>query len=299
MTTTSGLIVFGDYRTWYQITGDEPESGTTPLVILHGGPGGTHDYLGRLVSLARDGRAVVFYDQIGNGWSTHLPDAPPESWTVEFFLAELENLLVTLGIAGNYALLGHSWGGMLAAEHAVLRPAGLRSLVLSNAPASMPLWIAATDQLRAALPTEVECVLRAHERAGTTASAAYQNAVMVFTARHICRVMPMPADIATAPRAIASDPTVYHAMNGPSDFHVIGSLRGWSIVDRVGAIAVPTLVITGRHDEATPDTVRPFVDGIPNVRWELFPESSHLPFAEEPHRYDRIVGDFLNTVEAV
>ncbi|HEY0501736.1 MAG TPA: alpha/beta fold hydrolase, partial [Kutzneria sp.] len=138
---TEGRAKFGEHETWYRITG-ELGSGGVPLVVLHGGPGCTHDYLLRLTALAGD-RAVVHYDQLGSGRSTHLPESAPDFWTVELFLAELDNLLETLGIADRYALLGQSWGGMLAAEHAVRRPAGLRGLVIANSPASMHLWSAA------------------------------------------------------------------------------------------------------------------------------------------------------------
>ncbi|QUQ63023.1 proline iminopeptidase-family hydrolase [Kutzneria sp. CA-103260] len=289
-----GHAAFGDHQTWYRITG-ELGSGGVPLVVLHGGPGCTHDYLLRLADLAGD-RAVVHYDQLGNGKSTHLPDASPDFWTVELFLAELDNLLRTLGIADRYALLGQSWGGMLAAEHAARRPAGLRGLVIANSPASMSLWLAAADRLRAELPPEVEKTLRAHEADGTTDSQAYKDAVQVFYERHLCRVVPMPAEVAFALAEIDRDPTVYHAMNGPSEFHVIGSIRDWSIIDRVDAVSAPTLLVSGRHDEATPETVQPYFDRIPDVRWEIFEESSHMPHVEEPARFTEVVGGFLRTL---
>ncbi len=291
---TEGHVLFGEHQTWYRITG-ELGSGGVPLVALHGGPGCTHDYLLRLTELAGD-RAVVHYDQLGNGRSTHLPDATPDFWTVELFLSELDNLLRTLGIANRYALLGQSWGGMLAAEHAVRRPAGLRGLVIANSPASMSLWLSAADRLRAELPPEVEKTLRSHEADGTTDSQAYQDAVQVFYERHLCRVVPMPAEVAHSMAEIDRDPTVYHAMNGPSEFHVIGSIRDWSIIDRVDAVAVPTLLVSGRHDEATPETVQPYFDRIPDVRWEIFEESSHMPHVEEPERFAEVVGGFLRTL---
>jgi L-proline amide hydrolase len=97
--------------------------------------------------------------------------------------------------------------------------------------------------------------------------------------------------------AMDEEPTVYHTMNGPSEFHVIGSLRDWSIVERVGAIDVPTLLISGRHDEATPETVQPFYDGIPDVRWEMFDESSHMPHVEETERFIATVDDFLAMID--
>jgi len=291
---TEGRAKFGEHETWYRITG-ELGSGGVPLVVLHGGPGCTHDYLLRLTSLAGD-RAVVHYDQLGNGRSTHLPDATPDFWTVELFLAELDNLVETLGIADRYALLGQSWGGMLAAEHAVRRPAGLRGLVIANSPASMQLWSAAADRLRAELPPDIERTLRAHEAAGTTDSQEYKEAVDVFYERHLCRVVPMPEEVAATFKALDADPTVYHAMNGPSEFHVIGSIRDWSIIDRISAVAVPTLLVSGHYDEATPETVQPYYDNIPDVRWEIFAESSHMPHVEEPERFAEVVGGFLGTL---
>lgn len=293
---TDGTVGFREHHTWYRVTGDL-KSGKVPLVALHGGPGCTHDYLLRLTALADSGRAVVHYDQIGNGRSSHLPDAPADFWTPALFLAELDNLLAALEIGDRYAVLGQSWGGMLAAEHAVRRPPGLRGLVIADSPASMSLWSQAADKLRAELPTEVERTLRRHERAATTDSPEYQEAMQVFYERHVCRVVPMPPEVAATFAAMEADPTVYHTMNGPSEFHVVGSLRDWSIVDRLGAISVPTLLVSGRHDEATPETVQPFQDGIADVRWEIFEQSSHMPHVEETDRFHAVVGEFLSGID--
>lgn len=290
--TTEGTVPFRDYETWYRVTGDLA-SGLAPLVVLHGGPGCTHDYLLSLTALADTGRAVVHYDQIGNGRSTHLPDVPAGFWTPEFFLAELDNLLTTLGVADDYTMLGQSWGGMLAAEHAVRGPSGLRALVIADSPASMELWSAAAGTLRAELPSEVDDVLREHEAAGTTDSPEYQEAMRAFYARHVCRLQPMPAEVVATFEAMDADPTVYQTMNGPSEFHVVGSLRTWSIVDRVGRIAAPTLLVSGRYDEATTETVQPFFEGIPDVRWSVFAQSSHMPHVEEADAFKSVVTGFL------
>jgi len=291
---TEGTVPFREHQTWYRVTGEFGDH--VPLVVLHGGPGATHDYLLRAAGLADTGRAVVHYDQLGNGRSTHLPDAPPEFWTVELFLAELDNLLATLGIADRYALLGQSWGGMLAAEHAVRAPLSLKGLVIADSPASMTLWSAAAAALRAELPPEVDDTLRRHEAAGTTDTDEYTDAVRVFYDRHLCRV-PWPPEVSATFDALDEDPTVYRTMNGPSEFHVIGSLRDWTIVDRLSAISVPTLLISGRYDEATPETVQPFYDNIPDVRWELFDESSHMPQVEETDRFIATVDGFLATID--
>ncbi|RWR27922.1 alpha/beta fold hydrolase [Sinirhodobacter populi] len=292
MTVREGRAPFRTYQTWYRITGDLA-SGKTPVIIAHGGPGCTHDYVDSFKALAADGRAVIHYDQIGNGRSTHLPDKGADFWTVELFLEELENLIRHLGIEGGYDLLGQSWGGMLGAEFAVRQPAGLRALVIADSPASMELWVQEANRLRAALPPDVQETLTRHEQAGTTDSAEYRAATEVFYARHVCRIVPNPPEVQRTNQAVRDDPTVYGTMNGPNEFHVVGTLKHWSVIDRLPRIEVPTLLISGAHDEATEATMQPFADLIPDVRWHIFPNSSHMPHVEEFADCMKIVGDFL------
>jgi len=292
-----GIIPFGGFETWYRITG-ELRPDRTPLVTLHGGPGCTHDYLLTMADLAeRTGRAVIHYDQLGNGRSTHLPEKGADFWTVELFLAELDNLLAALGIKDDYHLLGQSWGGMLGAAHAVRHPAGLRSLTIADSPASMELWVAEANRLRALLPPEVQATLLAHEADETYDHPDYLKAVQVFYDRHVCRVVPNPPEVTASFAALETDPTVYGTMNGPNEFHVVGTLRSWSIIDRLDRIAVPTQLISGAHDEATPACVQPFADAIPDVRWDVLPESSHLPHVEERDDFMTLLAGFLATVD--
>jgi L-proline amide hydrolase len=288
-----GYAHFRDCQTWFRITGDL-HGPKPPVVILHGGPGAAHDYTDTFKLLANRGRAVIHYDQLGCGNSTHLRGKPADFWTVQLFLDELNNLLRHLGIAESYHVVGQSWGGMLGAEHGVTQPKGLRALVIADSPASMELWVEEANKLRAALPADVQATLLKHEAARTTDSPEYTAAVGVFYDRHLCRVKPMPQEVARSFAQIAADPTVYHTMNGPSEFHVIGTLKRWSIIDRVHWIVAPTLLISGKYDEATPAVVQPFADGIKGVRWEIFENSSHLPHVEETERCMQIIGDFLD-----
>jgi L-proline amide hydrolase len=275
------------------VTGDLAGS-KPPLLVLHGGPGCTHDYVDSIKGLAGNGRAVVHYDQIGNGRSTHLRDKGPEFWQPPLFVDELNNLLSHLGVASSFHILGQSWGGMLAAEHAVLRPKGLKALVIADSPASMETWVSEANKLREALPPEVQATLLKHEKAGTTSSPEYVKATRVFYDRHVCRVNPWPPEVARTFAALEEDPTVYLTMNGPSEFHTIGTLKHWTIVDRLHLIQAPTLLISGKYDEATPACVQPFADRIKNVRWVKFENSSHMPHVEETERYLKVVGDFLS-----
>jgi L-proline amide hydrolase len=293
MTVTEGYAPFDVYQTWYRVTGDL-RAAKAPVVVLHGGPGATHDYLLSVADLADQGRAVVHYDQLGNGRSTHLPERGADFWTVELFVRELASLLDHLGIADRYHVVGQSWGGFLAQEHALTQPAGLRGLVLADTAASFPEFLAAANRLRADLPPGVDDTLRRHEEAGTTDDPEYAAMCQVFYDRHVCRIVPNPPEVAYAFAQIEADPTVYFTMNGPSEFHVIGSIKDWSVVDRLGEIGYPTLLVSGRYDEATPEVVKTLHDGIEGSEWVLFEESSHLPHVEERERWMAVVGEFLD-----
>jgi L-proline amide hydrolase len=279
-------------ETWYRIDGELHPDGPAPLVTLHGGPGATHEYLLALTDLADD-RAVVLYDQIGNGRSTHYEGRNADFWTVDLFVRELHNLVDALGIADRHHVLGSSWGGFLGQEYAFTQPRGLRSLVLTDTAASFPDFVAEANRLRAELPPEVEATLKRHEEAGTTDDPEYEEACMVFYKRHLCRLDDWPQELVDSFEWITKDPTVYHTMNGPSEFHVIGSIKDWQSKDRLGEISVPTLLTSGRYDEATPALQVPLRDGIPDCEWVLFEESSHTPFVEERERYMQVVGDWL------
>ena len=276
--------------TWYRVSGELSGDGPAPAVILHGGPGAAHDYVETLAALPRPS---VLYDQLGCGHSQHLPDAPADFWTPELFVRELGELLEHLGIANRYHVIGQSWGGMLGMEHAVRRPPGLRSLVVANSPASMELWVSETGRLRELLPIDVQETLTRHEEAGTTDSDEYEQAMNVFYERHLCRVVPFPEPLQRTFAQLAEDPTVYHTMNGPSEFHVVGSLRGWDITPRLPEVGVPALVVSGEHDEATPAVVGPLTEALPGSRWELFEGASHCTHLEQPDRFLEVVEAFL------
>ncbi len=290
---TVQTIPFRGYKTWVRMTTpDIPRDGAVPLIVLHGGPGMAHNYVRNISELADTGRTVVLYDQLGCGNSTHLPDAPADFWTPQLFVDEFMNLLQELDLT-SFHLLGQSWGGMLGAEIAVRQPAGLRSLAICNSPASMDLWAQAAAQLRSGLPAQTRETLTKHEDAGTTSDPEYLAAAEEFYRRHVCRLDPTPPDFRESEEQMEAEPTVYHTMNGPNEFHVIGTLRGWSIIDRLDAIKVPTLVFAGEYDEATPATWQPFVDGIADSRAHVFPDASHCVHLEHPEGFRSVVGDFL------
>lgn len=286
-------VPFGAWQTWVRITEpDQPRAGALPLVVLHGGPGMAHDYLRNLDELAGSGRTVIHYDQLGCGNSTHLPDAPVDFWTPQLFVDEFENLIAALGLA-DYHLLGQSWGGMLGAEIATRRPKGLRSLAICNSPASMGLWSEGAAGLRALLPEELQATLLRHEAEGTLTHPDYLAASEVFYQRHVCRITPVPDDFQRSVAQMEADPTVYHTMNGPNEFHVVGTLRSWSIIDRLDQIEAATLVVAGEFDEATPATWQPFLDRIPAATSHVFSGASHCSHLEQPETFRAVIAAFL------
>lgn len=293
---TDGRMTWNGHETWYQVVG-KLDAGPTPVVICHGGPGAAHDYTEPIAELSRFGRGCVLYDQLGCGKSDHLPGAPADFWSPQLFKDELVELARHLGIADRYAVVGQSWGGMLAMEHALDRPPGLQGMVVADSPASMALWVSEANRLRADLPPDVQETLTRHEEAGTTGDPEYEAAVAVFYERHLCRIVPLPDCVQRSFDQIAANPTVYHTMNGPSEFHVIGTLKDWDITDRLHEITAPTLLVSGRYDEATPLIVGQIHERIPGAQWTIFEESSHMPHVEEHEAFLERVDAFLRTID--
>lgn len=280
------------YRIWFRSVGGGSEQEHVPLLCLHGGPGAPHDYLENLEALASDTQRVIFYDQLGCGHS----DLPEDTarWQVQRFVDELASVRHVLGLERVH-ILGQSWGGMLAIEYALTQPQGLVSLILSNTTSSIPLWIVEANRLREQLPPEVNAVLLKHEADGTTEDPEYQDAMEVFYERHVIRVKPMPEFVQRGFDKISKP--VYYTMNGPSEFHVIGTIKDWDRTDRLSEIHVPTLILSGRYDESTPMINEILHKGIAGSAWVIFEQSSHLSHVEEAELYMQTVRAFLDKVE--
>jgi L-proline amide hydrolase len=287
---TGYIPVVNGHRVWYRIIGGGGERETTPLLVLHGGPGCPHDYLENLAILASDERRVIFYDQLGCGRSD-LPD-DTSLWTIERFTDEIDVVRQALGLERVH-LLGQSCGGMLGIEYAIRQPAGLVSLILADSMPSMVLWVQEANRLRAMLPPGVNETLLRHEQAGTTDSPEYQAAAEVFNQRHLCRLTVKPEFVTRAKSGF-----IYNYMNGPSEFHVIGVIKDWDRTDRLGDIQVPTLILSGKYDESTPLLNEILHKGIPNAEWFLFEHSAHLPHVEEEEKFMRTVSAFLARVDS-
>lgn len=289
-----GVVEWAGYRTWF-ISFGRCSDGRLPLVVAHGGPGMTHDYLLPLQVLAASGRQVVLYDQLGNGNSTHLPHTAGDAgfWTPALFLAELDEVIGHLGFGTGMHFLGQSWGGMLGMEYAVRRPAELVSLILADSPSSMSTWAAELGKLRDGLPEHTRRVLDECEAAGRTDTAEYAEATLAFYRRHLCRLDPWPQTMQRTYDLAMEFPTVYGTMIGASEFSVTGSLGPWNLDDQLSRISVPTLVLHGEFDEATDEVVRASRELIPDVEYRKIPGASHTPHLENPGVTIPIIAEFL------
>jgi len=274
-------------RIWWRMDGSGPK---TPLLLLHGGPGTGHDYLEPLAALATQ-RPVIFYDQLGCGRSDRPDD--PSLWTPARFVKEIDALRAALGL-DRILLYGHSWGGWLAQDYMRQSPgaASVDALVLASTSASAAQFTAGAARLLAALPDGMDATRHRLEAAGQTDTPAYQAIVQAFYDRHLVHLDPLPAYAQRAFANLASSRT-YPAMNGPNEFTVTGTLRGWDAEAALGRIKVPTLVLSGELDEFTPDCHETLHRGIAGSRLVVLSQARHLAMVERPAAYVAVLRDFL------
>jgi len=284
-----GFVDVRGGRVWWRSLGSGSQ---TPLLLLHGGPGAGHDYLEPLGSLAID-RPVIFYDQLGCGRSDKPDD--PSLWKVERFVEEIDALRRALKLE-RVVLYGHSWGGWLAQEY-MRRSDGARSvekLVLASTSASVAEFVAGAQRLLAALPEGMDVRRRQLEAAGAMDSPEYGKIVEMFYDRHVVHLDRPPAYLTRSFENIGSSRT-YAVMNGPNEFSVTGTLKGWDARSALAKIRVPTLVLTSEWDEVTLDCHQHLHQAIRGSKLAVIPHARHLAMVEQPERYTAIVRDFLET----
>ncbi|KAF3062242.1 L-amino acid amidase [Daldinia childiae] len=240
--------------TWYKVVGDLDKSSTPALIVLHGGPGAGHEYLAPFTDLYKQyGIPIVFYDQIGCGRSTHFQEKIRDDsfWTVDLFIAELNNLVDHLGLREKgFFVAGQSWGGMLAG--------------------SFPLFMEYGKTLRAALPADIREILEAGDRDGSYETSEYERASAFFYSRHVCSLDPLPEPVKQAFVNLKNDPTAYHTMQGPSEIVIDGNLKDWEGWKDAHNIQVDTLLLNGRYDEVGEPCVEPWVSIITYFRVASF-----------------------------
>ena len=287
MKITEGTVPYLGYRTWYRIAGEGPK---TPLLLLHGGPGSTHNYFEVLDGLAADGRAIVSYDQLGCG-NSYL-DGHPELWTMETWLGELGAVREALGLE-RVILLGQSWGGMLLLEYICRHPhEGVRGIVLSSTLPSSRMWGEEQHRMIRLLPPSMQEAIRAAEELGDFTSPEYRAAEDGYMRLHAAgEYGPGDPECLTRPKRAGEES--YLVGWGPNEFTPAGTLRDFDVTEELSAVDVPALIISGGNDLSTPYIAKYMADRIPGARWELFRDCRHMCFAEDTPGYMRVLREWM------
>ena len=284
----------GTFNVWTKRFGNNPR---IRLLLLHGGPGATHEYFEGMESfLPAEGIEFIYYDQLGSAYS----DQPKDEalWTTERFVDEVEQVRQALGLGPNdFYLLGHSWGGILAVEYALQHQQHLKGLVISNMMMSIPDYNDYANKVLAAhMDPEVVREIHEIEKRGEYESARYMELLQPnFYARHICRLPEWPDAVNRAFGKLNKQ--VYVLMQGPSEFGASGRLERWDRKADLPRITVPTLVIGARHDTMDPEHMRWVAGQVKNGRFLLCPEGSHLAMWDDQQTYMTGLIRFLKDVD--
>ena len=265
-------------------------TGAEVVLILHGGPGLSCDYVRDThARLAGDRYRVVSFDQLGSGDS----DRPEDRglWTLERFVAEVEAVRVGLGL-GRVHLLGQSWGAFLGLEYTLTHPDAVKTLTLEGGCASIPHLIGEMDRMRAALGSETVAMMLRHEAEGTNDHPEYKGALDVLTWRHVCRLQVWPPALM---RSIEkANQAIFEVIQGRNEFTFTGSLKDWDRTADLHRFVQPVLVMCGYYDELTPACAALMHNRFPDSRLKVFDGCSHVPFMEDPEAYFAVLTAFLD-----
>jgi proline iminopeptidase len=282
-------VVGGKYKVWTKKVG----SGPVKVLLLHGGPGFSHEYLEALESfLPQAGIEMYYYDQLGCNNS----DQPDDTslWTLARYTEEVEEVRHGLGLE-QFVLYGHSWGGILAIEYALHHQQHLRGLVISDMTAGIQSYLKRTDFIKRQLPADTLARLTVLEDKEDYDSPEYQKIMMEdLYPKMICRVQPWPEPVTRAFRH-AND-KIYNLMQGKSEFLVTGNLKTWERWDRLHEIKVKALTIGAQYDEMDPDDMKKMATLLPNANYGFCPNGSHLCMWDDQQIYFKHLLEFLATV---
>lgn len=287
----------GTFRVWTKRVGNHP---TMKVLLLHGGPAATHEYLEAFDSFFPGaGIEYYYYDQLGSAYSDQ-PDAP-ELWELPRFVDEVEQVRIALGLdASNFYLFGHSWGGMLAIEYALKYQQNIKGLIISNMMASIPAYNEyAHNVLMPAMDQEVLTRIQAFEEAEDYDNPDYMG--LLVEHHYEDHILRMPAEEWPDPvnRAFAkTNYDIYIPLQGPSELGSIGKLSDWDRTKSLAEIEVPTLVIGAQHDSMDPKHMEWMAGEIPNASYLLCPDGSHMALYDDQAVFFKGLIDFIYAVDA-
>ncbi len=290
MKVNEGYMPFMGHKTYYRTVGERTDK--APLVLMHGGPGSTHNYFEVLDRLAEeDGRMLVMYDQIGCG-NSYL-DGRPELWKAETWVNELIALREHLGLDTCH-LLGQSWGGMLLLTYICgYEHSGVKSGILSSTLPASWLWGVEQARMIKELPAEYQEAIKTATETGDYSGDVYQRAEDEYMLRHAAG-KPDPNGPECLLRKKRSGRESYVVGWGPNEYTPMGTLKDYDVIDKLKDIKEPCLVINGGNDLCTPYIAKVMYDNIPDSKWELFRECRHMCFVEDNDHYVELLKKWLN-----
>jgi proline iminopeptidase len=289
----------GEFRVWVKRVGNNP---SLRVLLLHGGPGATHEYLEACDSfLPAAGVEYYYYDQLGSGFSDQPDD--PSLWELDRFVDEVEQVRRALGLGrDDFVLYGQSWGGILAMEYALHHQRHLRGLVISNMMASVPAYNAYAEQvLMPQMDQAALAEIKSLEASGDTENPRYME--LLHEQHYIHHVLRMPVADWPDPveRGFAHiNPAIYVSMQGPSELGISADakLAQWDRTGQLASIEVPALVIGARYDTMDPDHMEMMADILPRGRYLYCPEGSHLAMYDDQQAYFAGLTEFLHGLGA-
>ncbi len=282
-------VVGGKYKVWTKKVG----SGKVKVLLLHGGPGFTHDYLEAMESfLPEAGIEMYYYDQLGVG-NSDIPD-DPSLWNLARYTEEVEEVRRGLGL-DNFVLFGHSWGGILAMEYALKYQQHLRGLVISDMTAGIQAYLKRTASIKEQLPPAILARLNSLEVKQDYDNPGYDKIMMEnLYPKMICRIQPWPEPVTRSFRL--ANLKIYNQMQGKSEFLVTGNLKDWERWDRLHEIKVRALTIGARYDEMDPEDMKKMATLMPNATSAICPNGSHMCLWDDQEVYFQHLLGFLRTV---
>lgn len=289
----------GDFQVWTKRVGNNP---TKKVLLLHGGPGATHEYFEVFDSyFPKAGIEYYYYDQLGS----HFSDQPEDTslWNIPRFVEEVEQVRKALGLnKDNFYILGHSWGGILGIEYALKYQENLKGLIISNMMSSIPAYVKyAEEELAPGLPADALAEIRELEAAGQYTDERYLELVEThYYPKHVLR-MPLAEWPDPVIRALTNiNYGIYLMMQGPSEFGVVGdaTLKEWDRTEDLAKIKVPTLSVGAEYDTMDPEFMEMMAGKLPNGQYHYCPEGAHWAMYDDADNYFKGVIDFVNEVDA-
>jgi len=284
----------GKFNVWTKRFGNNPR---IKVLLLHGGPAFTHEYLECFESFfPKEGFEFYEYDQLGSYYS----DQPKDSslWTTERFVEEVEQVRQALGLSkDNFYLFGNSWGGILAMEYALKYQDNLKGLIISNMMASIPDYERYNGTLRSQMRRSLLDTLEMYESKQDYKNPVYTELVFnEYYTQHLCRVNPWPEPLMRSLKHLNEQ--VYVMMQGPSEFKVGGRLITWDRKADLPKIKVPTLTVGAKYDTMDPEHMKWMSTQVQHGHYLYCPEGSHCAFWDDQKHFFPGVIQFIRDVDA-